>query len=202
MVEKRRKIEQLTLDLSRMQRSSMHQINEIKPRFTCIKEECEQLINAREKIVEILNDTFLKQSQRDWKNWNPSQICNWFKIVLKNANVDGIESISWALVETMLEIKTSCTDYLLKCNEMRLLRLGITEKTHRDILLKMIKRLIDSEEKDLCVICFDDRPDVRLDPCNHVCICRDCIYPFLVSSDNHKCPICRAIFTGVELPAY
>lgn len=40
---------------------------------------------------------------------------------------------------------------------------------------------------DECVVCFDDKPNVNLEPCNHVCLCSECAELTITA-----CPLCRS----------
>ena len=40
--------------------------------------------------------------------------------------------------------------------------------------------------KDECCICLDNNSNILLLPCNHICMCQNCINMIR----NNKCPIC------------
>lgn len=40
-----------------------------------------------------------------------------------------------------------------------------------------------------CLICLDERSDIRLIPCNHTCICSHCAHHYRRTYDH--CPLCR-----------
>jgi hypothetical protein len=51
-----------------------------------------------------------------------------------------------------------------------------------------------SESVD-CVICLNEKKTVSVSPCRHMCFCETCASsPGL----DYKCPICRAVITGME----
>jgi hypothetical protein len=66
-----------------------------------------------------------------------------------------------------------------------------------DIIFNLLDELIDQikmeEEKKenndelLCKICFAKQINIKLSPCNHVCLCETC-----AKMINKKCPVCRA----------
>ena len=45
------------------------------------------------------------------------------------------------------------------------------------------------EEEMLCVVCQYEKKTILLQPCNHLCLCHDCVEPVL--ADNRICPMCR-----------
>ena len=45
------------------------------------------------------------------------------------------------------------------------------------------------EEEMLCVVCQYEKKIILLQPCNHLCLCLDCVEPVL--ADNRICPMCR-----------
>ncbi|KAL0220593.1 hypothetical protein RCL1_000447 [Eukaryota sp. TZLM3-RCL] len=45
-----------------------------------------------------------------------------------------------------------------------------------------------------CVVCYDERVDICLLPCKHVCMCKSCFNRVL--SESGTCPICRTELTG------
>lgn len=48
---------------------------------------------------------------------------------------------------------------------------------------------------DICVICLDNTPNHTLKPCNHACLCSECIGEF--KKNKSICPMCR--ITIVEI---
>ena len=204
MVKKRTKLRQLFFQLSHVKRN-VDEIDEIKLSFNRVKVQCEKLMNTRENLVNVLNDA-LKQSQRGWTHWNYHQICSWFKFILKNQSAKAIESISWQMVEKRMKIHRVYGHYLFKCNDLQLRQFGISNQTHRDVLLKMIKKLVqenDSSDKmynaTRCVICLENKANVRLLPCNHVCMCNMCIGNFLQKSNPAQCPLCRVSIGSTQM---
>ena len=47
-----------------------------------------------------------------------------------------------------------------------------------------------------CVICFEERPFVKLLPCQHSAICSTCISCIL--EKDHRCPLCRGAIQRIE----
>ena len=45
-------------------------------------------------------------------------------------------------------------------------------------------------EKELCVFCYEDEPNVMIDPCGHGGICKKCVIKYLKEGDN-ICPFCK-----------
>ena len=45
------------------------------------------------------------------------------------------------------------------------------------------------EEEMLCVVCQSEKKTILLQPCNHLCLCVNCVDPIL--ADNKICPMCR-----------
>lgn len=49
------------------------------------------------------------------------------------------------------------------------------------------------EQRRLCVVCLDEEKEMMLKPCNHLCVCGECVQRL-----NGMCPICRRMFQGYE----
>jgi E3 ubiquitin-protein ligase MGRN1 len=47
----------------------------------------------------------------------------------------------------------------------------------------------EEDEAGLCTICFTNRVDTIISPCNHMCICSECA-PMMQKS-SVVCPMCR-----------
>ncbi len=43
---------------------------------------------------------------------------------------------------------------------------------------------------DRCAVCLENPREVVIQPCGHVCLCRDCVNQTLHAGGGH-CPICR-----------
>ena len=54
----------------------------------------------------------------------------------------------------------------------------------------------DDDDTKQCIICLSNAKDVLLIPCNHICLCADCVKE-VVASSNQQCPMCRKEFTDV-----
>ena len=44
-------------------------------------------------------------------------------------------------------------------------------------------------DNELCVICFDEKPNLVFLPCKHKCVCKNCMMASF--KDFEKCPICK-----------
>ena len=53
----------------------------------------------------------------------------------------------------------------------------------------VMRRKEKFEEEMLCVVCQYEKKVILLQPCNHLCLCRDCVEPVL--ANNRICPMCR-----------
>ena len=71
-----------------------------------------------------------------------------------------------------------------------------TDRTAEHLLRQQLSKLNSelSQEKDktLCVVCLDNKRELLLKPCNHYCLCTDCV-PAL-----HKCPVCTRGIQSTE----
>ena len=47
------------------------------------------------------------------------------------------------------------------------------------------------EEELLCVVCQFEKKTILLQPCNHLCLCHNCVEPVLSLTHNRICPMCR-----------
>jgi len=70
------------------------------------------------------------------------------------------------------------------------------EENHKgmqtDSIISIPIKTYDNHVKPfLCIICMENRVDVLIKPCYHICVCRDCYERF----EKKDCPICK---TGVK----
>ena len=54
-------------------------------------------------------------------------------------------------------------------------------------------RLDHEKEQQMCVVCLDSERMWMLKPCNHYCVCEQCVHHL-----NNKCPICRKVIRAKE----
>jgi len=52
-----------------------------------------------------------------------------------------------------------------------------------------------------CVVCLNQRREVILFECGHVCVCANCAMELMAANDRRKCPVCRTFIANVA-PAY
>ncbi len=52
------------------------------------------------------------------------------------------------------------------------------------------KDLESDYEKELCVFCYENHPNIMIDPCCHGGICKKCVVNYL-KNDEGKCPFCK-----------
>ncbi len=63
--------------------------------------------------------------------------------------------------------------------------------------MENLKNVVD--EKGKCVVCFEEKITLVLDPCRHACLCKSCYG--LISKRNPataSCPICKVVFVKTE----
>ena len=53
------------------------------------------------------------------------------------------------------------------------------------------REVIEVPDSLECIICMENMKEVMLEPCGHVCICRECAERMRLSSGRVKCPVCR-----------
>ena len=68
------------------------------------------------------------------------------------------------------------------------------ENEHLRAELRRQKKTLDSNDgkvdSGLCSVCLTEKVEVIIQPCGHVCVCRDCA-AVLIENIEKKCPICR-----------
>ena len=64
--------------------------------------------------------------------------------------------------------------------------IGTSSSEETDSVSRKMEKL---EEEMLCVVCQDKKKTILLQPCNHVCLCENCVTH--VMKGNRRCPICR-----------
>jgi uncharacterized membrane-anchored protein len=55
----------------------------------------------------------------------------------------------------------------------------------------------NATSKGSCSVCLVEAAEVVIQPCGHVCICRDCANTLMEHIDN-KCPICRSKIKRIQ----
>ena len=53
------------------------------------------------------------------------------------------------------------------------------------------REVIEVPDSLECIVCMTNMKEVMLEPCGHVCICRDCADRMRLPSGRVKCPVCR-----------
>ena len=53
------------------------------------------------------------------------------------------------------------------------------------------REVIEVPDSLECIICMENMKEVMLEPCGHVCICRECAERMRLPSGRVKCPVCR-----------
>lgn len=65
------------------------------------------------------------------------------------------------------------------------------QKTLQNTLLRINEKLkdkiLDLGDEDLCLICWERKKDVFLEPCHHLCLCACCVKEQTIIT----CPLCR-----------
>lgn len=49
-------------------------------------------------------------------------------------------------------------------------------------------------EEDQCIMCYDNKKNIKFAPCNHNVVCSEC-YPRLIKP--HECPVCKQVITSL-----
>ena len=64
----------------------------------------------------------------------------------------------------------------------------IGELSQKILLEKVNKRA----DENLCSVCMEEKKNILLSPCNHLCVCKKCS-----THINNMCPICRTPVTSI-----
>ena len=75
-------------------------------------------------------------------------------------------------------------------NEQLKAELRRQKKTHDDVDQK-------GTIKGSCSVCLVETAEVIIQPCGHVCMCRDCSNTLMENGDK-KCPICRSKIKRIQ----
>ena len=57
---------------------------------------------------------------------------------------------------------------------------------------------VANEKGGLCSVCLVEKVEVIIQPCSHVCLCRDCAKSILEKAMEKKCPICRRSIIKIQ----
>ena len=53
------------------------------------------------------------------------------------------------------------------------------------------REVIEVPETLECIVCMENMKEVMMEPCGHVCMCRQCSERLRLPSGRVKCPVCR-----------
>ena len=68
------------------------------------------------------------------------------------------------------------------------------ETNEENLKLRDELRRAKQDSGNDCSVCLSNPCEVALQPCGHVCLCRDCVDQLGSTSQGHqKCPICRTV---------
>ncbi|KAK6113298.1 conserved hypothetical protein [Brugia malayi] len=54
----------------------------------------------------------------------------------------------------------------------------------------------DDISRITCCICFIHEKSILLQPCNHICVCANCVEELLETYEEPLCPLCRSVITS------
>lgn len=63
-------------------------------------------------------------------------------------------------------------------------------KTVNDVIFHS-DEIMESEELELCYICYDATPNTIVEPCGHMCVCKECSDKLAHTNDAKTCVRCR-----------
>lgn len=65
----------------------------------------------------------------------------------------------------------------------------LLEKLELNGAVTQLSNIFKGDASNECIICLSNSSDTLIEPCNHLCLCRDCLAS--VRKSTNKCPICR-----------
>lgn len=77
---------------------------------------------------------------------------------------------------------------------------NLTNNKAEEADLKVLpkKDVISDVENELCVFCYQDPPNIMIDPCGHGGVCKTCMIHY-IKNDDIKCPFCKGKMAKVYL---
>jgi len=165
-----------------------------------IHDQCEFSILKKSLIDKLLILNIITQSDLDNRNKTPHIDIKGDETVYNQLNNTDIIFTQVEFNSNTIEIKVNGYHITL------LYKVGIIE--YKDVIKLLLKDLLKnyiyvepqieqkseskSEQKveNLCVICCDNKYNIIINPCNHICVCDNCI------GKINKCPICRVKITS------
>lgn len=79
-------------------------------------------------------------------------------------------------------------------NDDDLFQLNIDKRSLRPSYKRFMRRKLQQElmnDSGLCVICCNDKKNIVMLPCRHLCICVTCSKKLWDNTQHQSCPICR-----------
>lgn len=71
---------------------------------------------------------------------------------------------------------------------------NIEKENNSEKDLKTLKKNEKKEEKENneenCILCYENKPDILIDPCCHGGVCKNCVIKYL-KADGKNCPLCK-----------
>lgn len=107
-----------------------------------------------------------------------------------------IEKQKYDIYSRDLTIKSLKESFEINCESKNILIRQYIDKNIKDeIELSTIKTDLEKSQKySNCVICYKNKKDILLEPCNHLCLCNDCSKELIIH--NNRCPICRELISN------
>ncbi len=127
---------------------------------------------------------------------------------VSHININGDQNAYKRIDNSKIIINTiSISVYENKCLQLRIggkyyMTLIYRENIHEilnEVVLHLdniLKSINDSNEENLCVICMSNKKDIKLSPCNHMCVCEVC------ANGIKKCPMCRVNVIKIDKVFY
>ncbi|PIN93859.1 hypothetical protein COU54_01400 [Candidatus Pacearchaeota archaeon CG10_big_fil_rev_8_21_14_0_10_31_24] len=140
--------------------------------------------------------------------------CKIVKLLLKyGADVNQIHDFGTPLHYSAKKGNISMCILLMKYGADPYIRCGYSNKTSYEvsknkqiadilippIVLPVSVSSIKKLENDECVICFDNERSRAIATCGHYCMCDQCAFTILETTQVAHCPICRCSFNATDL---
>jgi len=106
-------------------------------------------------------------------------------------------------------INTAEVEHLRRYREQR----KITEEEHKKVIQKLgydeqsfdkLKSFVDTTTNDdECIVCFNPPKDQMIIPCNHICLCPNCVNEYYTQPyDDKVCPLCEKSIQDIKQVFY
>ena len=174
----------------------------------------EVLMDEKEKVISTLRDTNINLAQMvfdmndklmETNTKINTEISRSIEIQVDDNELEQLKSSNTSLKHEIIDLKGQIKELHGSYHHLnRVFVHNISKKDTRNLVsptsYNRVKQDYESlKEKLTCRICFDNKINTIVEPCNHTVMCMECVNNMRIHTLNTtKCPICNVVITGCK----